>query len=42
MIEAGSETTSSWFQTLVLALVAFPEVQKKAQVSSFLLSVFYR
>lgn len=33
MIEAGSETTSSWLQTLVLAMVAFPEAQKKAQVS---------
>jgi cytochrome P450 len=32
MIEAGADTTSSWMQTLVLAMVAFPEVQKKAQV----------
>ncbi|KAF8599129.1 cytochrome P450 [Ceratobasidium sp. AG-I] len=31
MIEAGSDTTSSWLQTLVLALVAFPEAQNKAQ-----------
>jgi hypothetical protein len=40
MIEAGSDTTSSWFQTLVLAMVAFPEVQNKAQVSSILLPAF--
>ncbi|KAJ7610299.1 cytochrome P450 [Mycena polygramma] len=31
LIEAGTDTTSSFTQTLVLALVAFPEVQKKAQ-----------
>ena len=31
LIEAGSDTTSSFTQSLVLALVAFPEVQKKAQ-----------
>jgi len=31
MIEAGSDTTSSWMQSLVLAMVAFPEAQKKAQ-----------
>ncbi|KAF8599139.1 cytochrome P450 [Ceratobasidium sp. AG-I] len=31
MIEGGSETTSSWFQSLVLAMAAFPEAQKKAQ-----------
>lgn len=32
MIEGGSETTSSWFQSLVLAMAAYPEAQKKAQV----------
>jgi hypothetical protein len=32
MIDGGSETTSSWMQTLVLAMVSFPEAQKKAQV----------
>lgn len=31
MIEGGSGTTSSWLQSLVLALAAFPEAQKKAQ-----------
>ncbi|CAE7136164.1 unnamed protein product [Rhizoctonia solani] len=31
MIEGGFDTTSSWLQTLVLALAAFPDVQKKAQ-----------
>ncbi|KAJ7170769.1 cytochrome P450 [Mycena crocata] len=31
LIEAGSDTTSSFTQSLVLALVAFPEVQRKAQ-----------
>ncbi|CAE6457751.1 unnamed protein product [Rhizoctonia solani] len=31
MIEGGSDTTSSWLQSLVLALAAFPEAQKKAQ-----------
>ncbi|KAJ7834049.1 cytochrome P450 [Mycena olivaceomarginata] len=31
LVEAGSDTTSSFTQSLVLALVAFPEVQKKAQ-----------
>ncbi|CAE6376736.1 unnamed protein product [Rhizoctonia solani] len=31
MIEGGSDTVSSWLQSLVLALAAFPEVQKKAQ-----------
>ncbi|KAF8599138.1 cytochrome P450 [Ceratobasidium sp. AG-I] len=31
MIEAGSDTTSGWLQTLVLSMVAFPEAQKKAQ-----------
>ncbi|KAF8599111.1 cytochrome P450 [Ceratobasidium sp. AG-I] len=31
MIEGGSDTTSSWLQSLVLAMAAFPEAQKKAQ-----------
>lgn len=31
MIEGGSDSTSSWLQSLVLALAAFPDVQKKAQ-----------
>ncbi|KAG8966557.1 hypothetical protein FRC03_011695 [Tulasnella sp. 419] len=31
LIEGGSDTTSSFLQSLILALVAFPEVQKKAQ-----------
>ncbi|KAJ6573872.1 cytochrome P450 [Mycena vulgaris] len=31
LVEAGSDTTSSFTQSLVLALVAFPEVQRKAQ-----------
>ncbi|KAJ6527186.1 cytochrome P450 [Mycena capillaripes] len=31
LIEAASDTTSSYLQSLVLALVAYPEVQKKAQ-----------
>jgi hypothetical protein len=31
LVEAGSDTTSSFTQTLVLALTAFPEVQTKAQ-----------
>jgi len=31
LIEGGSDTTSSFLQSLVLALVAFPEVQTKAQ-----------
>ena len=31
LIEGGSDTTSSFIQSLVLALVAYPEVQKKAQ-----------
>ncbi|CAE6460257.1 unnamed protein product [Rhizoctonia solani] len=31
MIEAGSDTTSAWLHSLVLALAAFPEAQKKAQ-----------
>jgi dsRNA-specific ribonuclease len=34
MIDGGSETTSSWMQNLILAMVAFPEAQKKAQVCS--------
>jgi hypothetical protein len=37
MIEGGSDTVSSWLQSLVLALAAFPEAQKKAQVTSFAL-----
>lgn len=35
MIEGGSDTTSSWVQSLVLAMAAYPEAQKKAQVSMF-------
>jgi cytochrome P450 len=31
LIEGGSDTTSSFIQSLVLVLTAFPEVQKKAQ-----------
>jgi len=31
LLEGGSGTTSSFVQSLVLALVAFPDVQKKAQ-----------
>ncbi|EUC67612.1 cytochrome P450 family oxidoreductase, putative [Rhizoctonia solani AG-3 Rhs1AP] len=31
MIEGGSDTTSSWLQSLVLALAAFPDAQRKAQ-----------
>ena len=30
-MEGGSDTTASFLQTVILALVAFPEVQKKAQ-----------
>ncbi|TFK49876.1 cytochrome P450 [Heliocybe sulcata] len=30
LVEAGSDTTSSFTQTLILALTAFPDVQKKA------------
>ncbi|KAF8216492.1 cytochrome P450 [Mycena galopus ATCC 62051] len=30
LIETGSETTAAYLQSLVLALVAYPEVQKKA------------
>ncbi|KAJ7665797.1 cytochrome P450 [Mycena rosella] len=30
LIEGGSDTTSSYLQSLILALVAYPEVQKKA------------
>ncbi|KAJ7312967.1 cytochrome P450 [Mycena albidolilacea] len=30
LIETGSETTSSYLQSLVMALVAYPEAQKKA------------
>ncbi|CAE6507806.1 unnamed protein product [Rhizoctonia solani] len=33
MIEGGSDTTSSWVQSLILALAAFPEAQKKAQTA---------
>nr|BAK09482.1 cytochrome P450 [Postia placenta] len=32
LIEAGSDTTSAFIQTLVLLLVAHPQVQRKAQV----------
>lgn len=35
LLEGGSDTTSSSLQTLVLGLVAFPDVLKKAQVSVF-------
>ncbi|CAE6523007.1 unnamed protein product [Rhizoctonia solani] len=35
MIEGGSDTTSSWLQSLVLALAAFPEAQKKAQYRGY-------
>ncbi|CCO31991.1 hypothetical protein BN14_06043 [Rhizoctonia solani AG-1 IB] len=35
LLEGGSDTTSSFLQTLVLGLTAFPDVQKKAQVKSF-------
>ncbi|CAE7173942.1 unnamed protein product [Rhizoctonia solani] len=31
LLEGGSDTTSSFLQTLVLGLTAFPDVQKKAQ-----------
>ena len=31
MLEGGSDTTSSYLQTLVLALVTNPDVQRKAQ-----------
>lgn len=31
MLEGGSDTTSSFIQSLILALVAFPDVQRKAQ-----------
>ncbi|KAF7369235.1 putative cytochrome P450 [Mycena venus] len=31
LIETGSETTTSYLQSFVLALVAYPEAQKKAQ-----------
>lgn len=31
LIETGSETTSAYLQSLVLALVAYPGAQKKAQ-----------
>lgn len=30
MIEAGSDTTSSFLQSLILLLTAFPNVQRKA------------
>jgi hypothetical protein len=32
MIEGGSMTSSSWLQNLALAMISFPEAQKKAQV----------
>lgn len=31
LLEGGSDTTSSFLQSLILALVTHPEVQKKAQ-----------
>ncbi|KAJ7279406.1 cytochrome P450 [Mycena rebaudengoi] len=31
LIEGGSDTTSSYIQSLILALIAYPESQKKAQ-----------
>jgi cytochrome P450 len=31
LLEGGSETQALYFQSLILALVAFPEVQTKAQ-----------
>lgn len=31
LIEGGSDTTSSFVQTLVLALTKYPEVQEKAR-----------
>lgn len=31
LIEGGSDTTSSFIQTLLLALTVFPEAQRKAQ-----------
>ncbi|KAJ7825252.1 cytochrome P450 [Mycena leptocephala] len=31
LLETGSDTTSSYLQSLVLAMVAYPEAQKKAQ-----------
>ncbi|KAJ7276612.1 cytochrome P450 [Mycena rebaudengoi] len=31
LIEAGSDTTSSYIQSLIMALIAYPEAQKKAQ-----------
>ncbi|KAG9123388.1 hypothetical protein FRC07_015007 [Ceratobasidium sp. 392] len=30
LIDGGSDTTSSWMQSLVLGLISFPEAQKKA------------
>jgi cytochrome P450 len=31
LLEGGSDTTSAFLQSVVLMLVAFPEVQRKAQ-----------
>ncbi|KAJ7235219.1 cytochrome P450 [Mycena rebaudengoi] len=31
LIEGGSDTTSSYIQSLIMALIAYPEAQKKAQ-----------
>jgi cytochrome P450 len=31
LLEGGSDTTSSYLQSLVLAMVAYPEVQRRAQ-----------
>ncbi|EJD48900.1 cytochrome P450, partial [Auricularia subglabra TFB-10046 SS5] len=31
LLEGGSDTTSSYLQTLVLALISYPDVQRKAQ-----------
>jgi hypothetical protein len=31
LIEGGSDTTSAYIQSLILALIAYPESQKKAQ-----------
>lgn len=39
LFEAGSDTTATWLLSLVLAMVAFPEAQKKAQVRSICYSL---
>jgi hypothetical protein len=42
MIEAGADTTSSWLQSLVLAVAAFPETLKVAQVClSYLIQLYW-